>query len=139
MVRFGSLAVTTSSALSCRGVRSIPHGVVRYHHAGLFLEVHFFGQGEIPHYFFVHQLDAPGVKDPAEIGVAWRLHAHGVLRVGQHAVGFTVGVHKDHGAAASQHELVDGIEGRLAELLGMHHHEHVHGFGDFRGRLCPEP
>ena len=43
-----------------------------------------------------------------------------------------MGIHKDHGAAASQHELVDGIEGRLAELLGMHHHEHVNGFGDFR-------
>ena len=95
-------------------------------------------KGEIAHHLTVNQLDAPSVEDRTQIGIARPLHARGVARIGQHAVGFSMGIHEDHGATAAQHELVDGIEGRGAQPLGMHDHEHVHVFGDVRDGLVQD-
>ena len=102
------------------------------------MKVDLFGQGEIAHHFTVNQFDSPGVEDLTQVGIARPLPAHGVAGIGQHAVGFSMGIHEDYGAATAQHELIDGIEGRGAQPLGMHDHEHVHVFGNLRDGLVQD-
>ncbi|MNN17938.1 hypothetical protein D3C81_1311370 [compost metagenome] len=85
------------------------------------------GVGAVSHHLALFQFQAPSLEQRLEVG---RAVLRGFRRHRHTGIGLAVGVDECQQLAATQDELVDGVERLLRQLLGMHQQQYADILGD---------